>query len=332
MKFKLNSIKLFLFFSFCAISAVLFSFGAKASSSISITGLESPITSENLAPGDSVLKNFSVIKKDDNDQILMINFSETMGNWITGSNDLKSRIQVKIKDEASGKFLKFPNNLETESLENLYKLGSFKFDSIAGPNGSKFDYQLQFIFDPLAGNEYQNKKTVFDISVGIDSIETEDDNGEEDDDDDDDGDNDGNDPVIASFISAGITSNIPLPPAITPESDQTQKDVEGEETIQDDDQDIAGDSAMICNPFPKLWFILALLAYILILYISFFKINFKEKLKVKLLSYIVFSIAAIVFWWHFDYCRTNIWFAYSAPISGFILYSFNLKLKKQSTS
>lgn len=291
------------------------------------------ISESNIMPGDSFSRKITVTKLNDAEQKLLINFKSDNSQ----EQGLSEKILVKIKKVSDGQFVNLPNGKSDQSLKELFDYqnensGAFELDLVLGTANSKFEYELQFTFDPATGNEYQGKKTTFDILVGIESIENKGEISEKDDnkDDDDNGDDDGNDPIVQSLIASGINSNIPPLPnsEISPEAEQTQREVQGEEVVQDDDGEVAGDAAETCNPFPKLWFILALIAYILILH-YILKRLFLKKLFIKIITAAAITAGALAFWYFCDICRTNLWFIYTIPILGLILFIAKIKFNSR---
>lgn len=131
-----------------------------------------PIKATNLAPGDVVKSTLTVTKKTRDRQILMMKFDRA--NPLGG---LERKILVKIKRKSDGRFLTIPSQgwSNEKTLRWLYQYQNpdptngkaFAFDSITGPIGKSERYEIWFTFDPQAGNSFQNKKTVFDLSVGI---------------------------------------------------------------------------------------------------------------------------------------------------------------------
>jgi hypothetical protein len=317
MKFKL-----LLIFSGAILSFFSLAFYAQASSPISVSGLESPIMAENLAPGETITRDFSAVKNNDSGQDLMISFEETAGS------NLSDRIQARIKYLGDGSFAQFPNGSNTETLSDLFKENSFIFDSLAGPAGTKFDYQLRFTFDLEAGNEFQNRKTVFDLSVGIDAVERKGDN-----DNDGGGDNDRHrrknnaaqeqpeNLAIQNLQGAETISG----PDISNSEEQIGERVEGKAAS------VAGTGAETCRSIPKIWFILALFSYILLLqHWLFRKINYSPKFKWFPESFL--TALALIFWIRFDICRTNAWFMYLVLLSGLMIYLAYLRALKKMKS
>jgi hypothetical protein len=135
-------------------------------------GVGFPIQAANLAPGDVVKRDFTVTKKTKDRQILMMKFDRA-----SASSGLERKILVKIKRKSDGRFLSVPFQgwSSEKTLRWLYRYQNpdptngkaIAFDTLSGSIGKKESYELWFTFDPRAGNAFQNKKTVFDLSVGI---------------------------------------------------------------------------------------------------------------------------------------------------------------------
>ena len=99
----------------------------------------------------------------------MIRFDDQVGQWQTGSYDIEGMISVRLQ-EPDGTLTTMPNGASNELLSDLYKYGqAFLFDTLPGTDHEPHSYKLIFAFSSDAGNDYQNKKTAFDLAVGIDA-------------------------------------------------------------------------------------------------------------------------------------------------------------------
>ncbi|MFO7807682.1 MAG: Ig-like domain-containing protein [Candidatus Moraniibacteriota bacterium] len=135
-----------------------------------------PIDENNFLPGDSVGRSFEVENNTDEVQNIMIKFSNTYEEIVNPA--IEERIKISIKRVGDGSLMSLPG----ETLSDLYAYSNpdsayqnaFFLDTLEAGVGSSREYDIQFTFDPEAGNEYQNLgresgliKTIFDIRTGI---------------------------------------------------------------------------------------------------------------------------------------------------------------------
>jgi hypothetical protein len=164
--------------------------------------------------------------------------------------------------------------------------------------GQNEEYEIKITFNKNAGNEYQEKSAEFDLELGY---ETE--------------------PATGSPpFRAGFTGQMPTEEVAG--VSVPEEGVGGEETAA-----LAG-AESTCQSWPKWVWILSLLAFVAVLW-KYLRKNYKiEKMAWKFC--LVWTAAAIVFWYFFDKCREFQWFLYGAIIIVIVSYFFYLwKLKKK---
>jgi len=309
---------------------------AKAAN-ISVTfGTGFPISETNIAPGQTFSRTFSVTNTSDSDQDLMINFTDQAGNWHTGTNDVENMISVQLQEPDGTIPAVMPNGKTSELLSDLYKYSqAFNFDTLLKTEKNiGYNYKLIFTFNPDAGNEYQNKKTVFDLSVGINAQESGSDNGgggggghrhhhHNNGNGNGNGNRNGNNRpggiINALFNRAGLVAG-------TGEvNGQNQPEVKGEATPEPGITE--GASTTACQGWPKWIWIVVLLAYAAIL-LRYLGKNYKaEKLAWKFA--LVWTLAAVAFWYFFDHCREYQWFLYGIVIIVIASYFIYLRQMKK---
>ena len=144
---------------------------AKAADISVVFGDDFPIVEENIAPGEVFERSFTVTNVSGSNQDLMIRFDDRVDFWIPSGFSIEDVIFVQLR-RPDGTLSTMPNNNTEESLRDLFIFNdAFIFDTLAASDSSPKNYKLIFTFSKDAGNEYQNKKTVFDTAVGIDSVE-----------------------------------------------------------------------------------------------------------------------------------------------------------------
>jgi hypothetical protein len=327
-----NLAKIFLFAFLFGIFSITPKVFADSVSPVSVSLTSGfPISETNLAPGDIIYREFTVTKNDDTSQDLMILFSETPGDWITGSYDLKDRMTLKIQ-KPNGSFSTLPNGKDEELLKDIYlyqdsgNSNAFKFDTVTGNIGQSYTYKLQFAFDPLAGNEFQAKKTVFGVSVGIfsqppsDVITTDNDDGE--------GDDGGRNGGRRNLPVTGIirTTN----PAVASVGQVGGAEIPSEETIGGKPSSEVEGVEVGCSEWPFWVWILILIGYVAILNTNFY---YKLREKVRWFLPMVWTSVIFLVWYYFEKCRLYPWYPYAiliiAILSFFVYLSWFRKKMRQ---
>ncbi len=138
---------------------------AKAGENVDILfGDGFPILESNLLPGQTIKREVTVTNKTEFFQFVMIKFQKTSTPDL---HKIEDKMLVSIKKTSDGSFL----DLSPKTLSDFYDYedgsGGVIFDILNRGVGSSEKYELIFTFDPNTGNDWQGKKTIFDLSVGI---------------------------------------------------------------------------------------------------------------------------------------------------------------------
>jgi hypothetical protein len=270
----------------------------------------------------------------DNDQDLMINFADQTGDWSSSNFHVENMISVELQEPDGTIPAIMPNGQTSELLSDLYNYNqAFNFDTILNSEKNiSYNYKLIFTFNPDAGNDYQNKKTVFDLAVGINAQESNGNGG---------GGGGGGGghhhgggggggggnnavPAVtnALFNGAGLVAGT----AGVNVNGPNQPEVKGEATPEPGITE--GASTAACQGWPKWIWIVALLAYAAVL-LKYLSKNYKAgKLAWKFA--LVWTLAAVAFWYFFDHCRGYQWFLYGTVIvviASYFIYLWRLKKK-----
>lgn len=292
------------------LAAVVFSVPSVASADDVIDVVFDPaagIHETNIAPGQITIFKFTVTSKSDKDQDLMFRLSRG------ASNNLDDRMIVQLRQASDGAYLNMPNGLASQILSTIND-NTKEFTSLGHRLAET--YEFIFTFDPLAGNEYQGRSSIFDLEVGVDA-------------EDADGNGPGGGPAggagpLTGFFTAGAVGGVTTGPAgeILEGGEGAPGEVQGEE-------EVAGETE--CIPVPWYYFAIALAVYALImLYNLFYK--FKEREDIRWFWEALYTILGLAIWYFFDRCRTNTWDVYGTIIGGFVIYLFYLYLFKKKVS
>jgi hypothetical protein len=302
------------------------------------------VEAENMIPGEAFSRTISVIKHDDDDVALMLSFDSSS----VETDILAERILVSIKRLSDGVQLLLPNETQEQSLASLYDFvdgensDAFSFDTISGAANSVYEYDITFTFDPEAGNAYQGKRTVFDISLGVygqapenipesdeetntyfnDTVGGDDSKKDDDgdDNDNDDGDDDGDSDEDTETPSATLT-------AFSGGANQSAVDEENSQEIIGGDDTIGGETvngesveqgdvfgASICRSLP--W-------WVWVLFLGVFAVGFNLGTVARIPQWKAYNaiikigigIGAILVWYVFDECREYGWFLFGSAIA-----------------
>jgi len=308
-----NLAKIFLF----AFVFGLFSIAPKALAAVSVTlGERFPISAENLAPGDIIERDVFVTKDDTSLEDLMILLTET-GDWSTGTNDLKDRMSLKIQ-KPNNTYTVFPMLLgggDSASLKGIFAYSdtdnsnAFKFDTVNEVTVSPSVYKLQFTFDPLAGNDFQAKKTEFSVSVGIFSqppsavITTDNNNGNN-------NNNNNNRRRIANPAVTGIIRTA-TPVMVSAGQVGGAETPTGNNIGNGETPEVAGAENAGCTEWPLWVWILMLVGYVAVINTNFY---YEAKEKVRWFLPLVWTTAIFLVWYYFEKCRLYPWYPYAILI------------------
>ena len=297
--------------------------GVRAASSITVNfGAGFPISETNLAPGQTFERTFSVTNITNSDQDLMIRFNDQVGQWQTGSYDIEGMISVRLQ-EPDGTLTTMPNGSNNELLSDLYKYDqAFLFDTLPGTDHDLHSYKLIFTFSSDAGNNYQNKKTVFDLAVGIDAQ-----------------------PAPANHHrhhhhnnnnGGGGNDTAPIPGIRGISGATTPGEIQGTETPNDENvingeiPEVAGAENMECSSWPLWVWILMLVVYVIAINTNFY---YEAKEKVRWFFPLVWTAAIFLIWYYFEKCRLYSWYPYLIiiiAIVSFFVYLSWLKRKAKT--
>lgn len=299
------------------------------------------ITENNILPGDTFSRTVTITKLSDveKDEVLMIRFDAREEE--SQPYALSQKILVSIKKVYdNGKLAILPNGTTQQPLEELYDIyadpadpnnnnGAFEFDTVYGIAGSPFQYQILFTFDPATEDKnFQNSSTVFDISMGIYSNNTQ----AQDDDGGDDGHNrhhaarttqtqtavvSGALGLAGTTQTAGIVGGAEIP--------------EGNQEMEKQKELELGASTTKCTEWPFWVWILILIGYVVVLNTNF---HYKLKEKVRWFLPLVWTTGIFLVWYYFEKCRLYAWYPYAiliiAILSFFVYLSWiKKKLKKE---
>jgi len=276
-----------------AITAV-FVFGmtvadARAEVKIDITPEDDPLFDvEDAAPGDSETKEIKATNEGTDAQDLFINIDDITGD------DLADEIKFYLKDKSSGDYL-IGGEGDRFTLKEIHDEGDVFVERL--DPGEDNTYEMKLELDENAGNEFQDKKSEFDIVFG--------------------------------FNDESVPLGAPLPLRTGPAGGETAGEiiVGGEGTPGEEGEgEVAGEEE--CVPVAWWIFALMLLAYWVVMYFNLFY-RMKESENIRWFWEAVYTILALVGWYYLDRCRTNVWFVYAALVSGFILYLIYLYLLKK---
>lgn len=293
------------------------------------------ITENNILPGDTFSRTVTITKLSGGGQgeTLMIRFDAS--EMDSQPYDLSQKMLVSIKRVYDGNLMTLPNGTTQQPLEELYDIyadpsdpnnnnGAFVFDTIYGVANSTFKYQILFAFDPTAGNDFQLKSTTFDVAIGIYSSNTQ--AQEDDDDDDGDGHNRHHRRAVTTSVAPTLLSTGVQGTTGGTDTTEEQQAVKGEEKISGGE--ISGEENAQCRYWPLWVWILSIVVFALNFWRNARK-NYKEE-KYKWIFPLIWSIAAVLFWYYFDKCREYRWFLYGSiiiAIASHFIYLWVLKKK-----
>ena len=325
----------------CLLSTIFLPDSASGFSQIKITfNPDFPIAERNLAPGDSILKNFSVDNGTDETVALSMKIASALSE--NPQNPLSKMIVLQIK-RPDGSFAPMPGGNSFVTLFELYQKNSgsdpfFEFDALAGPTSVPAPYQLLATFSKDAGNEFQGLETRFDLSVNIRSEkfdpdsdlpvsrQNDEDDGDDDGDGNDDSDSDNGNDEVSPAGDGPVDSFQILGPAIL--SDISEPSLGGGLQENTAEAKVAGatDSKGNCkNIFGKELWIFLLAVYNLLVVFNLFQ-GFKQQLKPRWAVEALLTASALGAWIFLDSCFAFSWFPLAILLSGFAIYSAYLTL------
>lgn len=295
--------------------------GARAASDL-IDVVFSPdgsISEDNIAPGDTFSKSLIVTNKTADNLQLAMNVS--LQDDSTG--DLGEVILVKIKDAGGNLIFGEAGDKNMKDLNG----NPFNFD-IIGPNVVK-EFELIFVFDPNAGNEYQKMEIKFDISAGVEVKEVLKQEITDANDHHNDNKKKNNNKNNITFASNPVNIGGIFRPT-------TSEEIEG---IDSSDDEVAGNQENInkvagveneCSEWPLWIWILMLAAYIIAINTNFY---YEAKEKVRWFFPLAWTAAIFLVWYYFEKCRLYPWYPYLIiiiAIVSFFAYLSWLKRKAKT--
>ncbi|MEP7162600.1 MAG: hypothetical protein ABI747_02450, partial [Candidatus Moraniibacteriota bacterium] len=122
----------------------------------------------NILPGDTFLHPMTVKNLTSAPQniVMSLHIDPLQGLVPNPPFELEERINVKIERVGSG-FLTLPGP-GGDDQATLQELSDTLIDLGSIPALDTQDYKISFVFDPTAGNEYQNTKVYFNVAISID--------------------------------------------------------------------------------------------------------------------------------------------------------------------
>lgn len=257
----------------------------------------------NIAPGQITILKFTVASKSDEAQDLMLRLSRGE------NNNLDSMMIAQLRRSSDGVYLSMPNGLDSQIL-NTINNDTFEFTTL-GHRLSEI-YELIFTFDPMAGNEYQGKSSIFDLSVGVDAEDA-----------DGNGTNGGR--ANSTVATAGFFSPVSATGSVSGEEVPS-----GENIINGEIPEVAGAENTECSSWPLWVWILMLAAYIIAINTNFY---YEAKEKVRWFFPLVWTAAIFLVWYYFEKCRLYSWYPYLIiiiAIVSFFVYLSWLKRKAKT--
>ncbi|MDQ1284297.1 MAG: hypothetical protein QG620_645 [Patescibacteria group bacterium] len=288
------------------------------------------IDESNILPGDKFSRKIIITNKTPDQRLVMLRLDSN--SYLDFNTGLESEILVEIK-RSGGELVDFPF-LPGTTLRNLYDETAARNFDILG-SGDSQSYEIFFVFDPLATDQSKSR-TRFDLSLGVESDVynppilrvTSDSNDDDDDDDDNDGGGGRRGGGIADLAGALFS---PVEGADGEDEENNQgggEEVRGEESSNGE---TSGAEDAVCQGWPKWVWILALVVFVLGLFLearrNYLKIQFGWK------TALAWTGAAAAFWYFFDKCREYQWFLYGAIILAIVshlvyLWMLKKKIKK----
>ncbi|MFA6048024.1 MAG: hypothetical protein WCV59_03125 [Parcubacteria group bacterium] len=215
---------------------------------------------------------------------------------ITDNSDLTKKIHLYVIREADNKYM-------LGGVGDRITLDEADGDRIFIDRldaGESEDYKIKLRFDSDAGNEYQELSSDFDIDLGFESDE----------------------------VPGGGT---PLPKVVSGE--KPPEEVAGVSTPEEgaENQGAQLGAETTCQSWPQWIWIVAILAYALIL-LKYLQNNYKAEKMVWKFG-LVWTVAAVTFWYFRDKCREYQWFLYGSiiiAVASYFIYLWMLKKKVKS--
>jgi len=214
-------------------------------------------------------------------------------------NPLEKVLKINIVEQESGNMLYGP-----ATLLDFKNAGQILLSDV--PSGGNRTYKFNLLMDNV-GNEYQDKEIKFDLIVGFDMVQKDDNNDSEDggdDEDSDEGDETGGTVAGSSTFLGGITSffapfieEVPEVAGLeTSQSTPTLPEIQG--SVQGVDGDVAG--ASLCKD-PWWWFLIFAIQIIVSLAIYFYisKDSLPKSRRFYILGALVNLPAVLVYWKYF---------------------------------
>lgn len=162
-----NIIGIFLFLAFSAWVTPAMAADPDLIDVIEIVGTNPFIVHTNILPGDSFMDTMTVNNLTGSPQTIVMGLDIDLSQGIfTPPHELEEKIAVRIERVGSGDLiLPGPGNDAVATLQELDDT-VIELGTIAG-SASQI-YKIHALFDPNAGNEYQNTKVYFNIAMSVD--------------------------------------------------------------------------------------------------------------------------------------------------------------------
>lgn len=278
----------------------------------------------NAAPGDVYDSNISIRNLGANTQNLQFLLGVTADPKILGDY-----LFLKINGSEGNCLWGCVND---QSVSKLNKAEVVFSDIAPGPAKA---YELVLTFDAAAGNELQDAKLSFDLTLGYQgailttSSATSNGGGGGGRGRGGGGGGGGAGAVLSGtgFFGGPAGTGI-IGGAEASQGANQEGEVQGESTAPGQ---VEGASVASCVSWPKWIWILAILAYFAaFLWRTFENLEGQaKKREIRWKWQFVLAVAAFLFWYFFDFCRVYLWFVVAAIVGGAIIYLYYLNLMRE---
>lgn len=259
------------------------------------------ISVTDFADGDRLFHNDNIYPGYSEDHSISIENTSTEGETldvffrfnITNNSDLTQKLNLYV---LRGTRYQLGGAGDRITLDEADDAGPLFIDRL--DPGEKQTYKIKIKFNEDADNDYQGLSAEFDIDFGYETQVT----------------------TPTSPLPLGgrtVTGNPPVVEGVVSEGEQGQEGQEGQ---------LAGEESR-CQGWPQWIWILSFIVFVSVILADAWKNYKKEKYGWKFA--LVWTLAAVAFWYFFDKCREFQWFFHYSIIIAFVIHFAYLSLLRK---